>query len=267
MEVSSSVTKDNHIATVHLPQMLYIWPAIVFFSWPALLPLFSDLTIFRQRLPRVTSTVIAIAIMSAVVNLNTVIHPFTLADNRHYTFYVFAILRKQLADQVHRRSSLLCLRLLGPRRTWWHCEYHVTSTQRPPHPPRWGHCMRQLRDCLAHRHVSLLDRGPSRRTSLFPDPMASPGGSPCQNTLHRPRNVGDGYHLSKRRFLAIAPENQRRSHYSRSSDPLRHMPAGWNWAGIFLSIWSHVTCSCTEDLSGLRSREMSNGSCGDVFWY
>ena len=32
--------------------------------------------------------------MLVTVNLNTVIHPFTLADNRHYTFYVFRILMK-----------------------------------------------------------------------------------------------------------------------------------------------------------------------------
>ena len=86
--------RDNHVATIHLPQMLYIWPAIVFFSWPVLLPLFSDLTVLRQRMPRVTTSVIFMAIIIAIVNLNTIIHPFTLADNRHYTFYVLAIIRK-----------------------------------------------------------------------------------------------------------------------------------------------------------------------------
>lgn len=29
-----------------------------------------------------------------VVHFNTLVHPFTLADNRHYTFYVFRILRR-----------------------------------------------------------------------------------------------------------------------------------------------------------------------------
>jgi alpha-1,2-glucosyltransferase len=86
--------KDNHVATVHLAQMLYIWPAFVFFSWPVLLPLFSDLSRLRQRLPRVTTTCTFLLLMLTIVNFNTIIHPFTLADNRHYTFYVFAILRK-----------------------------------------------------------------------------------------------------------------------------------------------------------------------------
>jgi alpha-1,2-glucosyltransferase len=86
--------KDNHVATINIPQMLYIWPAIAFFSWPVLLPLFSDLTAFRQRLPRLNTTISFTAMALAVINLNTVIHPFTLADNRHYTFYVFAIIRR-----------------------------------------------------------------------------------------------------------------------------------------------------------------------------
>ncbi|KAK1074498.1 glucosyltransferase [Friedmanniomyces endolithicus] len=30
--------KANHTATLHLPQMLYLWPFITFFSWPLLLP-------------------------------------------------------------------------------------------------------------------------------------------------------------------------------------------------------------------------------------
>jgi alpha-1,2-glucosyltransferase len=110
--------KDNHVATIHLPQMLYIWPAIVFFSWPVLLPLFSDLSGFRKRLPRLTTSVTFIAIMLAIVNLNTIIHPFTLADNRHYTFYVFAILRKHwlikyAAVPIYFVCAFLALAALG----------------------------------------------------------------------------------------------------------------------------------------------------------
>ena len=30
--------------------------------------------------------------MTAVVHYNTIVHPFTLADNRHYTFYAFRLL-------------------------------------------------------------------------------------------------------------------------------------------------------------------------------
>ncbi|KAI1618658.1 alpha-1,2-glucosyltransferase [Exophiala viscosa] len=86
--------KDNHIATIHLPQMLYIWPFIVFFSWPVLLPQLAQLSSFRRRLPRLSTALCFMILMLGVVKFNTVIHPFTLADNRHYTFYVFRILRQ-----------------------------------------------------------------------------------------------------------------------------------------------------------------------------
>jgi len=89
--------KENHVATVHLPQMLYIWPLIVFFSWPVLLPQFCHLPTLLRRVPRLTTTITFLILMLAAVNLNTVIHPFTLADNRHYTFYIFRILTKHWA--------------------------------------------------------------------------------------------------------------------------------------------------------------------------
>lgn len=46
----------------------------------------------QYRLP---SLIVSIPIMTAmllVVHYNTIVHPFTLADNRHYMFYVFRIL-------------------------------------------------------------------------------------------------------------------------------------------------------------------------------
>jgi alpha-1,2-glucosyltransferase len=110
--------KDNHVATVHLPQMLYIWPLIVFFSWPVLLPQLNHLASFRRRLPRLNTTITWIVLMLVTVNLNTVVHPFTLADNRHYTFYVFRLLRqhwlgKYAAVPVYYLCACLVLGALG----------------------------------------------------------------------------------------------------------------------------------------------------------
>lgn len=110
--------KDNHIATIHLPQMLYIWPFIVFFSWPVLLPQLSHLSAFRRRLPRLSTTITWIILMLVTVHLNIIIHPFTLADNRHYTFYVFRILRqhwllKYAAVSVYFLCACLVLASLG----------------------------------------------------------------------------------------------------------------------------------------------------------
>lgn len=87
--------------------MLYIWPYFFFFSWPIIvIPLVNLIApisyipkVFRygfpkkQRgLPSPLVALVAIPIMLAIVHFNTIVHPFTLADNRHYVFYVFRIL-------------------------------------------------------------------------------------------------------------------------------------------------------------------------------
>ncbi|PHH78632.1 hypothetical protein CDD82_2935 [Ophiocordyceps australis] len=121
--------KTNHVATTHLAQMLYIWPLFVFFSLPLFLPVLLPVTrAFKtfashknkaldgvgneqgnrhesilprqsETIPQVPTSVkmciwathlVGTAVLSAlVVRYNTIIHPFTLADNRHYMFYIF----------------------------------------------------------------------------------------------------------------------------------------------------------------------------------
>ncbi|KAK4125854.1 glycosyltransferase family 59 protein [Parathielavia appendiculata] len=95
--------KSNHIATIHLAQMLYVWPLFAFFSAPLLIPSFiSALTRPIRCLRRLLSvqtrraalfslpyTFFTTLVSFAVVKYNTIIHPFTLADNRHYMFYIF----------------------------------------------------------------------------------------------------------------------------------------------------------------------------------
>jgi alpha-1,2-glucosyltransferase len=70
--------------------MLYIWPCIAFFSWPALLPSLANIS--QKRVPRAHVIVVFMGLMLLAVHFNTIVHPFTLADNRHYVFYVFRIL-------------------------------------------------------------------------------------------------------------------------------------------------------------------------------
>ncbi|KAI2466785.1 glycosyltransferase family 59 protein [Annulohypoxylon bovei var. microspora] len=127
--------KFNHVATLHLAQMLYIWPLFAFFSAPLFIPQFLNLVLYtllpptpqftvdtrptkgpsRQKkqkgvhkadpwgdvkmIPEVASkyraySVVVLAgalvvVAALIVKFNTIIHPFTLADNRHYMFYVF----------------------------------------------------------------------------------------------------------------------------------------------------------------------------------
>lgn len=103
--------------------MLYIWPLFAFFSMPLLLPhalsaacfaretaatksprendssatrSSKDAKVLQMRTLFAYKLVIwalysfaAIGLSFAVVHFNTIIHPFTLADNRHYMFYIF----------------------------------------------------------------------------------------------------------------------------------------------------------------------------------
>ena len=62
--------------------------------------------------------------MTMIVRYNTIVHPFTLADNRHYMFYVFRLLL--------RRPSIKYLAIP----IYYFCMHAVllaaTSTQEPP---------------------------------------------------------------------------------------------------------------------------------------
>ena len=88
--------------------MLYIWPFFAFFSLPLLLPhalkpVISVYTAYHTKhtanapgqetwIKTVSSVMFllaSVALFLAIVKYNTIIHPFTLADNRHYMFYVF----------------------------------------------------------------------------------------------------------------------------------------------------------------------------------
>ncbi|KAH7389490.1 alpha-2-glucosyltransferase Alg10 [Phaeosphaeria sp. MPI-PUGE-AT-0046c] len=104
--------KSAHTATIHLPQMLYIWPYMAFFAAPlvvgpllyaAIQPLPKQVQIIAQnnclalRKPSLPDFIISGLFVTAAfvaVHFNTIVHPYTLADNRHYVFYVFRILRR-----------------------------------------------------------------------------------------------------------------------------------------------------------------------------
>ncbi|BFZ62026.1 glucosyltransferase [Saitoella coloradoensis] len=84
--------KSNHIAGLHVPQLFYLAVFTAFFSFPivltpSLLPQF-----LRSRLgtsQKVISTALLLGVMLAAVHYNTREHPFILADNRHYVFYIW----------------------------------------------------------------------------------------------------------------------------------------------------------------------------------
>lgn len=114
--------KENHVASIHLMQMIYIWPYFIFFSWPLLYRRFLPATVrpfsYPAGYPRKTTVCISMAVMLVVVRYNTIVHPFTLADNRHYMFYVFRILLrhpsiKYLAVPIYFNCAWATLAALG----------------------------------------------------------------------------------------------------------------------------------------------------------
>ncbi|KAI4717209.1 hypothetical protein E4T48_06586 [Aureobasidium sp. EXF-10727] len=129
--------KSNHVATLHLPQMLYIWAYTSFFSlgltYPfvaqGLLSVFATLPIAaimepllifgrRKLLPRSAVLVGFVMFIALTVRFNTIVHPFTLADNRHFTFYVFRYLLaypviKYLAIPIYMSCAWSVLQALG----------------------------------------------------------------------------------------------------------------------------------------------------------
>ncbi|OAA66545.1 glucosyltransferase [Niveomyces insectorum RCEF 264] len=182
--------KSNHVATLHLAQLLYLWPLFAFFTAPLFASLgvqylrrgwelatkkteteketekessrtgdrngsqdddqgdsqdassppppvtaaaFRGDDLHKNKLFRLLHVVFVrkayypiylVAVfdtMLAVVHYNTIVHPFTLADNRHYMFYVFryTIRRSQLLRYglvpVYTACSWACWRVLGGR--------------------------------------------------------------------------------------------------------------------------------------------------------
>ena len=140
--------KSNHVATIHLAQLLYIGPFFAFFSAPLLVPYAvsavdallslgqskgngaakTSTVQKKEKTPAaatsptlrlLTEYLFAIKVVVwlvylaatvlvslAIVRYNTIIHPFTLADNRHYMFYIFRY--------TIRRGSLMRLLLVAP---------------------------------------------------------------------------------------------------------------------------------------------------------
>ncbi|KAG7110821.1 hypothetical protein HYQ45_017480 [Verticillium longisporum] len=229
--------KSNHVATIHLPQMLYIWPFFAFFSAPLFLPsvlgalrvigkifqsrpnkasapekayrkecatgtcqmmrlepvtsspseginrrvdrrgdcahvqLMRDL--FHPRSYQYTIWIPAALLCWVIILKNTIIHPFTLADNRHYMFYIFryTILTSSRRRELFTFAYLLCFRLcwaalapcspaVGAARTQDCSDYGFGVDETPPYTchPFWG---------LVRTHQSLENK---RRPDLTQKP-------------------------------------------------------------------------------------------------
>lgn len=192
--------KSNHIATINLPQMLYLWPFLAFFSWPILLPQFillpvtilsripglasiEPLILFRRRffLPRAWLVAAFIGAACLVVKANTVVHPFMLADNRHFHFYIF----KKLLRPQWVRYAVTPIYIL----TAWAC----IDTR--------GELASSVRNMVA---VSTADShsttNEARKTTAPSDPLKS---NASEDAAHRPVQLPDGKSTAMVSFILV----------------------------------------------------------------
>ncbi|ETN67485.1 alpha-1,2 glucosyltransferase ALG10 [Anopheles darlingi] len=79
--------KSAHEAALHVPQLFYFTLFFAMFSSSLVLPAASD--ILRTAIRRWYLTIIVCAVVGAIIHFNTIVHPYLLADNRHYTFYLW----------------------------------------------------------------------------------------------------------------------------------------------------------------------------------
>ncbi|XP_039302495.1 putative Dol-P-Glc:Glc(2)Man(9)GlcNAc(2)-PP-Dol alpha-1,2-glucosyltransferase isoform X5 [Solenopsis invicta] len=79
--------RSAHVATVHLCQILYFSAFVSLFSWPYVVPHLRACS--RSLRHHWILAGCIVALMAATIRLNTLVHPYVLADNRHYWFYVW----------------------------------------------------------------------------------------------------------------------------------------------------------------------------------
>lgn len=98
--------KSHHEVTFHAAQVGYFFAFALAFSWPVLLPF------ARRRWRKVHMCVAALflAVGYFGVRYGTIVHPFLLADNRHYTFYIW---RRLINARAWTRYALVPIYVAG----------------------------------------------------------------------------------------------------------------------------------------------------------
>ncbi|CAH0403791.1 unnamed protein product [Chilo suppressalis] len=79
--------KKAHEATLHIPQIFYFLLFYCVFGLPYVLT--KTLSTFKLMITNKLKIVFLGLLFALIVHYNTVTHPYLLADNRHYTFYVW----------------------------------------------------------------------------------------------------------------------------------------------------------------------------------
>ncbi|GAA6017267.1 hypothetical protein JCM10207_003671 [Rhodosporidiobolus poonsookiae] len=84
--------KQNHVVSIHVPQLYYFLVFAGVFFAPQLLSvsrLLRTTKALAGSLSRILLSLVAVSGMSWTISRFTIAHPFLLADNRHYAFYLW----------------------------------------------------------------------------------------------------------------------------------------------------------------------------------
>ncbi|XP_054274138.1 putative Dol-P-Glc:Glc(2)Man(9)GlcNAc(2)-PP-Dol alpha-1,2-glucosyltransferase [Macrosteles quadrilineatus] len=92
--------KSAHSVTLHFPQLLYFALFASIFAWPLFIVKVRQF--FQAVLIRRMYYVVALGLCVLAIHFNSMAHPYLLADNRHYTFYIWKRLlsKDKLRDLV-----------------------------------------------------------------------------------------------------------------------------------------------------------------------
>jgi alpha-1,2-glucosyltransferase len=232
--------------------MLYIWPFIVFFSAPLIAPIgirflwdlanLLSIPLFPRLIWKYFFTAlyagIALSATLLIIKFNTLIHPFTLADNRHYMFYVFryTVLRHPLVRYLLAPIYLGCawfvyLTLCTPS------EVHVLAKFQDKKPPAAQKAPLKPKESLA--------QGP--KTSLVIILLASTTLSLIGAPLVEPRYFIIPWVIWRlnvpnltRTTTANSPE-RKASAQTSTKEKLVVIARYWGWEGHDYRLWVETT--------------------------
>lgn len=123
--------KENHQVATHWAQPLYCIAMMTLFAWPALFSSLSQIESSKWKRSILCPSTIGLLLLSLLaVHFGTVTHGFMLADNRHYTFYLWRRVLNRTSWMRYALAPLYAIMM----RIWWIA---------------LGECFRHLRSLLA----------------------------------------------------------------------------------------------------------------------
>ncbi|KAG0085506.1 glucosyltransferase [Podila epicladia] len=126
--------RSNHVPALHVVQLLYFVAFSAGMSLFAILGTVPMARLIRRPTPR--SAVFALASMGIValcVQKFTIAHPFLLADNRHYTFYLWRLISRRdwiryAVIPVYAAAAWCCWQALATEQTIIWVLIYITAT-------------------------------------------------------------------------------------------------------------------------------------------